>query len=129
LLSSRLLLAVILDALKKHGLPMVVNGEAAARLRAFRRDAQRALPGRVEGVILFGSRARGDARRDSDYDVAVLIKGLDDRRPIDHMLSDIAYPYILAGFHIRPVAVSAGLIADSHRNPFAMELLRDGVIV
>jgi len=119
----------MLGALKKHGLPMVVNGEAAARLRAFRRDAQRALPGKVEGVILFGSRARGDARRDSDYDVAVIVKGLDDRRQIDHMLSDIAYPHILAGFHIRPVAISASVVTDSQPNRFAMELLRDGVIV
>ncbi len=117
------------DALRKHPLTVVVNGKAAARLRAFRRNAERALPGKVAAVILFGSRARGDARHDSDYDVAVLIKGLDDRRPIDHMLSDIAYPHILAGFHIRPVAISAGLVTRSSENPFAMELLRDGIIV
>jgi predicted nucleotidyltransferase len=29
---------------------------------------------RLEGVVLFGSRARGDHRPDSDYDVAVFIK-------------------------------------------------------
>ena len=29
---------------------------------------------RVERVVLFGSRARGDARPDSDYDVAVFLK-------------------------------------------------------
>jgi predicted nucleotidyltransferase len=29
---------------------------------------------RLERVVLFGSRARGDAREDSDYDVAVFIK-------------------------------------------------------
>ena len=30
---------------------------------------------RLERVVLFGSRARGDAKPDSDYDVAVFIKG------------------------------------------------------
>src|SRR6202521_3203288 len=33
---------------------------------------------RIERVILFGSRARGDARPDSDYDVAVFLKDLDN---------------------------------------------------
>jgi predicted nucleotidyltransferase len=31
---------------------------------------------RLERVVLFGSRARGNAREDSDYDVAVFIKDL-----------------------------------------------------
>jgi hypothetical protein len=119
----------MLDALKKHRLTMVVNDKAAARLRSFRRSAEHALPGRIAGVILFGSRARGEARRDSDYDVAVLIRGLDDRRPIDHMLSDIAYPHTLAGFHIRPVAVPTGLLKHSKQNSFAMALLREGIRV
>ena len=44
------------------------------------RDALSALYGdRIERVVLFGSRARGEARSDSDYDVAVFLKALDDR--------------------------------------------------
>ena len=31
---------------------------------------------RLERVVLFGSRARGDAREDSDYDIAVFLKDL-----------------------------------------------------
>jgi hypothetical protein len=31
---------------------------------------------RIDRVVFFGSRARGDARDDSDYDVAVLLKTL-----------------------------------------------------
>jgi predicted nucleotidyltransferase len=38
--------------------------------------AVRALYGdRVERIVLFGSRARGDAREDSDWDVAVFLRG------------------------------------------------------
>jgi predicted nucleotidyltransferase len=29
---------------------------------------------RIERVVLFGSRARGDAHEDSDYDVAVFLR-------------------------------------------------------
>ena len=34
---------------------------------------------RIERVVLYGSRARGDARPDSDYDVAVFLKDVPDR--------------------------------------------------
>lgn len=33
---------------------------------------------RLERVVLYGSRARGDARSDSDYDVAVFLKDIRD---------------------------------------------------
>ena len=33
---------------------------------------------RIERVVLYGSRARGDARPDSDYDVALFLKGPTD---------------------------------------------------
>jgi uncharacterized protein len=34
---------------------------------------------RVERIVLFGSRARGDFHEDSDYDIAVFLRGMDDR--------------------------------------------------
>ena len=49
-------------------------------VRAKFRAALEAMYGnRIERVLLFGSQARGDARPDSDYDVAVFLKDLDDR--------------------------------------------------
>jgi predicted nucleotidyltransferase len=44
-----------------------------AVLERFRQALADAYGDRLERVILFGSRARGDARPDSDYDVAVFI--------------------------------------------------------
>ena len=34
---------------------------------------------RIERVVLFGSRARGDASKESDYDIAVFLNNLTDR--------------------------------------------------
>jgi len=44
-------------------------------LRAFKRRAETALPGRIARMVLFGARARGDAEADSDWDVAVFLEG------------------------------------------------------
>jgi predicted nucleotidyltransferase len=42
-------------------------------LTRFRVDLEKAYGARIERVVLFGSRARGDARPDSDYDIAVFL--------------------------------------------------------
>ena len=45
-------------------------------MRRFRAALDEAYGDRIERVVLFGSRARGDARPDSDYDVAVFLKDM-----------------------------------------------------
>jgi uncharacterized protein len=47
-------------------------------LNRFRAALDEAYGERIERVVLFGSRARGDARPDSDYDVAVFLRDLDN---------------------------------------------------
>jgi predicted nucleotidyltransferase len=48
-------------------------------LKRFRAALDRLYGDRIERVVLYGSRARGDYREDSDYDVAVFLYDLADR--------------------------------------------------
>jgi uncharacterized protein len=59
-------------------------------LTRFRAALDRVYGNRVERVVLFGSRARGDARPDSDYDVAVFLKDIADRWDEVDRIADIA---------------------------------------
>jgi predicted nucleotidyltransferase len=47
-------------------------------LKRFRAALDEMYGERLERVVLFGSRARGDASEDSDYDVAVFLKDLEE---------------------------------------------------
>lgn len=106
----------------------MVSRRAAARLRAFRREAERLFPGRITQVVLFGSRARGDARRDSDYDVAVFVKALGDRHPVDRELSNAAYRHVLEGYHISPVALPDDFLRKM-THPLAFAIAREGLSI
>jgi len=105
----------------------VLPDAAACQLTDYKRAVERAVPG-VERLILFGSRARGQARPDSDYDVAVVVRDLSDRPRVRRTLSDLAYGYILNGFYIRPLVLPSGYLdADGHQpTELAEEIIRDG---
>ena len=106
----------------------ILSAEAASRLAAYKRDVQRALPD-VEKMILFGSRARDQARPDSDYDVAVVVRDLSDRRHVRRILSNLAYDHILSGFFIRPIPLPPGYLEPPGGRPteLAEDIVRDGV--
>ena len=65
-------------------------------IKGLRETAIQALP---EGgqAILFGSRARGDAREDSDWDVLILIHG---QRITGEDFDRVAYPFVDYGWSI-----------------------------
>ena len=77
-------------------------------------------------IILFGSRARGDALDDSDWDVALFIDGFDESREGDD-LGFLAGRYWLRGMMVSPVGlpadrrdVAAGLLANIDRDGIAL---------
>ena len=108
----------------------ILPRDAAVRLADYKRAVQHALPG-VEKLILFGSRARGQARGDSDYDIAVIVRDLSDRRHVRRILSDLAYDHVLNGFFIRPIPLPSDYLKPPGHRPteLAEDIIRDGVEV
>jgi predicted nucleotidyltransferase len=80
---------------------------------------------RIERVVLFGSRARGDARPDSDYDIAVFLRDFNsfgaEARTIAAIGTDILYD---TGAVINAIPFKAG--AYETRSGLMQELRRDG---
>lgn len=65
-------------------------------LEPFVRAVEGAYGARLHAIHLFGSRARGNARPDSDYDVAVVLNDLGDYWTERFRLADLAYDQLLA---------------------------------
>jgi predicted nucleotidyltransferase len=80
----------------------------------------------IERVILFGSRARGDARPDSDYDIAVFLHEpgelWDDLGNLSHITTDILND---TGVVISAKPFPAG--AYRERSPLMQEIRADGL--
>ncbi len=118
--------------MKTKALGEVLPNDAAAHLLAFRDAVVRALPGAVQGVVLFGSRARGDAVPDSDHDVAVVLSGnLSADRAVRRQLADAAWEHVVDGDAISPIALNADTLAPDSptRTELAARVAAEGVLV
>jgi predicted nucleotidyltransferase len=81
---------------------------------------------RIERVVLFGSRARGDAPPDSDYDVVVFLKDLDGFGKEAGRIAEIETDILIAtGAIINALPLQAGSYRD--RTGLMQELRRDGL--
>ena len=95
-------------------------------LKRFRAALDEVYGERIERVVQFGSRARGDARPDSDYDIIVFLKEPDsfwkESGRLAGIETDILYD---TGAVINALPFSAGAYRDS--SPLMHELSRDGL--
>jgi uncharacterized protein len=113
-------------------LDQLLPKEITARLLAFRHDLVQALPGSVEDVILFGSRARGDAQEGSDYDLAVLLNGrLADDQEVCRRISDVAWEHQEDGYFLQVVPLDAAAFRPraAHRTELVIRIVAEGVSV
>ncbi|HKH81671.1 MAG TPA: nucleotidyltransferase domain-containing protein [Methylovirgula sp.] len=81
---------------------------------------------RIERVVLFGSRARGDARPDSDYDVAVFLRDLHGFGKEAGTIAEIEADILSeTGVVINAMPLQAGSYRE--RTGLMQELRRDGL--
>jgi len=82
-------------------------------------------------VILYGSRARGDARTDSDYDLLVLVDGEVDWK-LEDQIRQCLYPLELATGAVLTVHAYSRMTWDSplyRAMPFTQHVERDGGVL
>jgi len=94
-------------------------------LRRFRAALDKVYGDKIERVVLFGSRARGDARSDSDYDIAVFLKELANFDKEAEQIARIEIDILNdTGAVINAMPFSAG--AYNRRTGLMRELRREG---
>ena len=95
-------------------------------LKRFRAAVNEIYGDRIERVVLFGSRARGDAQPDSDYDVAVFLREMGDRVAEMNRLADLATDILYKeGQFIHAMPYRAGSYNDG--TPLMHEIRAEGI--
>lgn len=96
-------------------------------LQKLRAALQEAYGGRLRQVLLFGSRARGDQRPDSDYDIAVFLDGIDDWYGESTNLINISFAALgdIDASSISALPFEADAL--ERRTPLMHEIRREGV--
>ncbi|MEX3958893.1 nucleotidyltransferase family protein [Trinickia sp. EG282A] len=117
-----------MQTLKDHPL----DGATDRAVRAFLRQITALYP--IRGAVLYGSRARGDNRPDSDADVAVLLPGAPTQYwQIVRTMSDVAFDVMIeTGILVQalPIWEDEWSDPDAYSNPTLLRKIEhDGVRV
>ncbi|HEY3352302.1 MAG TPA: nucleotidyltransferase domain-containing protein [Polyangia bacterium] len=106
----------------------VLPPDVELSLARFRAALAERFGARLAAVLLFGSRARGEARPDSDVDVLVLVEGLTraERHEVIDVAADLDYEHFVG---LAPLVMST---ADFERlrareAGLALDIDREGV--
>ena len=107
-----------------------ISKDESAFLNEFKEKVLDAYPKRIKKISLFGSRATGKSREDSDFDVFIMVDKRD--RGLVDTIYDIAYDiYMQSGLRvdISPVIMSDEFFNNRllQERRIAKEILKEGI--
>jgi predicted nucleotidyltransferase len=105
---------------------MATTVAASPTIVRFRKALNEMYADRIDRVVLFGSRAHGDSRPGSDYDVAVFLHDMDDPSVEMERLADLTtYLVLETGEFVHAVPCRAG--AYTELAPLMLGIRTDGI--
>ena len=92
------------------------------------KDIRARLGEHLRRIILFGSRARGDAKPDSDYDLLVVVDKVDRnvKEAIDDIAGEMLYQF---GAVVSAFPTSEEVTKSRKYSPLLINVAKDGVLV
>ena len=83
--------------------------------------------GKIKQVILYGSHVRGEATRDSDIDVLVLVDESLNPSEVRKSLSDLLFDILLEKGELISVIAVPEHFFENYNSPFMLNVKKEGV--
>jgi len=84
---------------------------------------------KIREIILYGSHARGEATKDSDIDLLVLIDDSINPSDVRRSLSDILFDILLEKGELISVVVLPKTFFKNYNYPFVINVMKEGIKV
>jgi len=85
--------------------------------------------GKIKKVILYGSYVRGEATRNSDIDILVLIDQPLNPFEVRNSLSDLLFDILLEEGELVSVIAVPEYLFENYNSPFMLNVRKEGLIV
>ncbi len=82
---------------------------------------------KIKQVILYGSHVRGEATRDSDVDILVVVDGSLNPLDVRKGLSDLLFDILLEEGELVSVIALPERFFDNYNSPFMLNVRREGL--